>query len=63
MLKLHRLLFAPTEELAYHAQIAPTDSQQGFLRGCRNKIRDFLRPRLEAATTAVLGMPHPVTPC
>ncbi|MFM0116900.1 CBASS cGAMP synthase [Paraburkholderia nemoris] len=62
MLKLHRLLHAPSEPTAFYSEIQPTEDQRTFLRDCRNKVRDYLRPRIAEATTALLGMPRPVTP-
>jgi hypothetical protein len=62
MLTLHKLLHAQTEPDAYFSQIRPTDDQEAFLRACRNTVRDFLRPRIAAATTTLLGMPREVSP-
>src|SRR5471032_1279289 len=62
MLKLHRIFHAPSENDAFCSQIVPTEEQQAFLRECRNRVRDYLRPRIAQATTTRLGMPKPVIP-
>ena len=61
MLKLNKLLYTTTQDV-YHDVILPTSEQQKFLRESRNEIRDYLRPRIKAATVAILQMEHPVEP-
>lgn len=61
MLKLNKLFYTTTRDV-YHDVILPTSEQQKFLRDSRNEIRDYLRPRIKAATVAVLQMERPVEP-
>lgn len=62
MLKLNRLLFATAEDDVFIDRIEPTKDQRDLLFVAKNDIRDYLRPRISAATVAVLGMEKAVTP-
>lgn len=62
MLKLSRLLFASAEEDVFIDRIEPSKDQRDLLFAAKNDIRDYLRPRIRAATVAVLGMDKAVTP-
>ena len=62
MLKLNRLLFATSETDVFIDRLAPTPHQRETLVQAKNDIRDHLRPRIRAATVAVLGMDKAVDP-
>ena len=62
MLKLNRLLFASAEDDVFIDRIEPSKEQRDLLFAAKNDIRDFLRPRIRAATVTVLGMDKAVTP-
>lgn len=62
MLKLNRLLFVTSEDEVFSDQIKPSKEQREVLVSAKNDIRDHLRPRIRAATIAVLGMDKAVTP-
>ncbi|MBB5356843.1 hypothetical protein HDE76_000025 [Rhodanobacter sp. ANJX3] len=47
---------------AFYEAIVPTDLQESELRKAKNKIRDRLRVRIEAATKTKLGMEKTVAP-
>lgn len=62
MLKLSKLLLNGDDADSFRVQIEPTDRQGDFLIECKDKIRDYLRPRIAAATVQVLGMERRVEP-
>lgn len=62
MIKLNRLLYATSETDVFVDRIAPTREQRDVLIEAKNAIRDHLRPRIRAATVAVLGMDKAVEP-
>lgn len=59
MRKFHKLLHG---EDALYGQLVPTQQQENFLRAAKNKIRNRLRTRIEAASVAELAVDHPVSP-
>ncbi|MGZ9669935.1 CBASS cGAMP synthase [Pseudomonas sp. GNP014] len=63
MLNLTKIFYssiANTEHL--HGALLPNDEQRAFLRYCRTKIKDYLKPAIAAATVHVLGMQKQVKP-
>lgn len=58
--KLFYASYADTEHL--HGALMPEDEQKAFLRSCRTKIRDYLKPAIAEATVYVLGMRKQVQP-
>lgn len=62
MLKLNRLLFASAEDDVFIDRIEPSKEQRALLFAAKNDIRDYLRPRIRAATVTLLGMDKAVTP-
>lgn len=62
MLKLSKLLFSSTESDVFINRIKPSDIQRDLLVNAKNDIRDYLKPRIQAATISVLGMEKSVTP-
>lgn len=63
MLNLTKLFYssyADTEHL--HGTLMPEDEQKVFLRSCRTKIKNYLRPAIAEATVSVLGMQKQVQP-
>lgn len=62
MLKLNRLLFASAEDDVFIDRIEPSKEQRALLVAAKNDIRDYLRPRIRAATVTLLGMDKAVTP-
>lgn len=62
MLKLHKLFLNDGHPLSFDEVIAPTELQRKTLVDAKNAIRDHLRERIRAATTAVLGMDRMVSP-
>ncbi len=62
MLKLNRLLHSPATNGTFADNIAVSPAQRKFLVSCKNKIRDYLRPAIEAASATALGMDREVTP-
>lgn len=62
MLKLNKLFFSSDDHDHFSNHIEPSADQKTFLINCKNEIRDHLRPRIEKATVAVLGMGSAVSP-
>ncbi|QBR02499.1 CBASS cGAMP synthase [Paraburkholderia pallida] len=62
MLNLNRLLYAQAHSDEFCSRITPDREQAMFFRECRDKVRDYLHPRISAATKSVLGMREPVFP-
>lgn len=62
MLKLNKLLYLSTDRQVFSDEIEPTPDQRKELAQAKNDIRDHLRPRIAAATVALLGMPRQVEP-
>lgn len=62
MLKLNKLFFSSDDHDHFSNHIEPSADQKTFLINCKNEIRDHLRPRIEKATIAVLGMENAVSP-
>lgn len=62
MIKLNRLFYTTTDDKVFLDRIVPTQEQTEVLVAAKNAIRDHLRPRIQAATTRVLGMDKAVTP-
>ena len=62
MLNLHRLLYSQSFNDRFDNAIEPIEWQRTELERAKNAIRDHLRPRIKAATTAVLGMERSVEP-
>lgn len=63
VLKLNKLFHkGGADDNVFEDRIAPTTEQRKFLMGCKNKIRDHLKPRIRAVTKAVLGMDRVVEP-
>ena len=62
MLKLNRLLYSTTDSNLFIHQIEPTAAQRKVLVDAKTKIREYLKPRVAAATVKVLGMDRAVTP-
>jgi len=62
MLKLTRLFYSTVVNGTFEDNIEVEPEQRQFLVDCKNKIREHLRPAIEAASTGVLGMEHKVTP-
>lgn len=62
MLKLNKLLYLSTDRQVFSDEIEPTPDQRKVLTQAKNDIRDHLRPRIAAATVALLGMPRQVEP-
>ncbi|HCF9476688.1 CBASS cGAMP synthase [Pseudomonas aeruginosa] len=63
MLNLTKIFYsssADTEHL--HGALLPDDEQRAFLRSCRTKIKDYLKPAIASATVHVLGMRKQVQP-
>lgn len=62
MLNLTKIFYfsAGTEHL--HDALIPENGQQIFLRACRTKIKNYLRPAIAEATVSVLGMQKRVQP-
>lgn len=61
MLNLTKLLNY-TLARVFSDEIAPTEKQRTDLTAAKNKIRDYLRPRIAQATVTLLGMPRQVEP-
>jgi hypothetical protein len=59
MRKFHKLLHG---EGALYGELLPTQQQEDLLRAAKNKIRNRLRARIEAASVAELGVEKPVSP-
>ena len=62
MLKLNKLFFSSDDHDHFSNNIEPSADQKDFLINCKNEIRDHLRPRIQKATIAVLGMENAVSP-
>lgn len=62
MLKLNKLFFSSDDQDHFSNHIEPSADQKDFLIICKNEIRDHLRPRIQKATIAVLGMENAVSP-
>lgn len=62
MLKFHKLFNGDSEKDSFHSAIEPTPEQRDFLVDAKNKIRDFLRAGIAAASVKVLGMSSQVEP-
>jgi len=62
MLKLSKIFFSSDGQDHFSSRIEPSEGQRDFLVKCKNDIRDHLRPRIEKATVAVLGMGNAVSP-
>lgn len=58
--KLFYASYADTEHL--HGALMPEEEQKAFLRSCRTKIKDYLKPAIAEATVSVLGMRKQVQP-
>jgi hypothetical protein len=58
--KFHKLLNG--DQGALHEQLLPTDGQERFLRGAKNKIRNHLRVGIEQASMEVLNTDKSVSP-
>lgn len=62
MLKLNKLFYTSDEQDTFCDRLEPSENQRNFLIECKNEIRDYLRPKIRAATTTVLGMDQAVSP-
>lgn len=63
MLNLTKIFYSSSTEAEHlHGAIIPENEQRVFLRSCRTKIRDYLRPAIAEATVSVLGMQKKVEP-
>lgn len=62
MLKLNKLFHSSDIQDHLSNHLEPSDEQRKFLINCKNEIRDHLRPRIEKATIAQLGMEKAVSP-
>ncbi len=62
MIKLNRLFYSPASTGAFYEATKVSPSKREYLVACKNKIREHLRPAIEAASTTLLGMDDKVTP-
>jgi hypothetical protein len=62
MFKLNKLFYLSNDQEVFGDRIIPTTQQRDFLVGCKNSIRDHLRPRIALSTKTSLGMPRSVEP-
>lgn len=62
MLKLHKLLYAPSEETTFARRILPTTADRDSLLKAIRIIEGHLREEIREATVEVLGMERAVTP-
>lgn len=62
MLNLTRIFFSPEGAEHLHGELLPENEQRTFLRSCRTKIRDYLKPAIAEATVSLLGMQKRVQP-
>lgn len=63
MLNLTKVFYSSTADTEHlHSALLPNDEQRAFLRYCRTKIKDYLKPAIAAATVQVLGMQKQVKP-
>jgi len=63
MLNLTKLFYASSANTGHlHGSLLPEDQQKAFLRTCRTKIKDYLKPTIAEATVSVLGMRKQVQP-
>lgn len=62
MIKLNHLFYTTTDDKVFLDRIVPTQEQTDVLVAAKNAIRDHLRPRIQAATSRVLGMDKEVMP-
>lgn len=63
MLKFSKLLYQHgLDKDTFENHIRPDAEQEETLRSSIKKIREYVRPRVAAATVSKLGMEHPVTP-
>lgn len=62
MLSLHKLFLNDGDDNSFNEVINPTAVQRRTLVAAKNAIRDHLRADIRAATVAVLGMDHMVSP-
>lgn len=62
MLKLNKLFYTSDAQDHFSNRLEPSEVQRNYLINCKNEIRDYLRPRIQKATIAVLGMENAVSP-
>ncbi|MFW5259181.1 cyclic GMP-AMP synthase DncV-like nucleotidyltransferase [Pseudomonas aeruginosa] len=63
MLNLTRIFYSSSADAEHlHGALLPDDEQRAFLRSCRTKIKDYLKPAIANATVHVLGMQKQVQP-
>lgn len=63
MLNLTKIFYSSSAEAEHlHDALIPENEQRAFLRSCRTKIKDYLKPAIAEATVSVLGMQKRVQP-
>ncbi len=63
MLNLTKIFYSSTTDTEHlHSALLPSDEQRAFLRYCRKKIKDYLKPAIAEATVHLLGMQKQVKP-
>ena len=63
MLKLNKLLYkSGADSDVFLNRISPHPTKRTYLVGCKNKIRDHLKPQIRQATKEILGMERVVEP-
>ncbi|MCO6058579.1 hypothetical protein NG726_18130 [Pseudomonas sp. MOB-449] len=62
MLNLTKVFYSSADTEHLHGTLLPEGDQRAFLRSCRTKIKDYLKPAIAEATVSVLGMRKQVQP-